>query len=549
LSWAELASDRKVQILAIAILISLCAIFLRDLNPTTVDLNFGIEFIGGVRIPISLEKPVDAATMSQMVDTIKTRINKFGLKQAVVRPLGNTEIIVEIPRADSSVIHSVESILREQGRVEAILDVKDALTGDCIIPSAVGGPQAEFVNAQAGGGYQWELLFAISGDGEEHFADVAQGKYGYAVLMFLDRPSNAAVIGDRGIVLGDAGLTGESLVQDALRKEGDDILLVYADEFQARSAELANKSIVVLPEGFKESNPEIVSALRVMGFNETFAEGEAATHKLAFKPDEDFKVQFFVGGSLTQPVLSTWKAIGLMSAPTLQVEPVKKNAITQYTISGSVPSGENAQQDAVNEIRSLKSVLSGGRLPVSTVVGSYYDVAPQLGEQFLIYSAIGTILAIIAVATLIIIRYRKLKLIVPIVFINSMEVLMTLAIIGTIGTLDLAAMAGVITLIGMGINDQLIITDEMLKNRGKLKEASSKQREIDAKERVAKAFYVVFTAAGIAIASMLPLLLSGIVEITGFALSAIIGVLVGILLTRPVYGLLMEKMYGYTSED
>ena len=65
MSWAELASDRKVQILAIAILISLCAIFLRDLNPTTVDLNFGIEFIGGVRIPISLEKPVDAATMSQ----------------------------------------------------------------------------------------------------------------------------------------------------------------------------------------------------------------------------------------------------------------------------------------------------------------------------------------------------------------------------------------------------------------------------------------------------------------------------------------------------
>lgn len=549
MNWGELSSDRKVQILAVAIALALFAILLRDLNPATVDLNFGIEFIGGVRIPISLEKPVDAATMSQMVDIIKTRINKFGLKQAVVRPLGNTEIIVEIPRADSSVIRSVESILREQGKFEAVIDGRQALSGEYIIPSAVGGPQAEFVNANKDGGYDWELFFAISGEGEEHFAEVAEGKFGYPVLMFLDRPSDAAVIGERSVILGDAGVMGETLMREALRKEGDEILLVYADEFDSRKAEIANRSAVVVPEGFKASKPEIVAALRQMGFNETVAEGVVVAKKLSFKPDAEFKAEFFTGGSLTQPVLSSWNAIGLMSAPTLRAEPVKQKAITQYTISGAVPAGENAQQAAVNEIRSLKSVLSGGRLPVSTIVGSYYDVAPQLGEQFLIYSAIGTIIAIIAVATLIIIRYRKLKLIVPIVFINSMEVVLTLAIIGTFGTLDLAAMAGVITLIGMGINDQLIITDEMLKNRGKLKDFAPKQRETDAKERVSKAFFIVFTAAGIAIASMLPLLLSGIVEITGFALSAIIGVLVGVLLTRPVYGLLMEQMYGFTAED
>ncbi|MFA4946520.1 MAG: hypothetical protein WC607_03225 [Candidatus Micrarchaeia archaeon] len=544
----ELFKDRRVQILALAIVCGVFLIFLRDWNPATVDLNFGIEFIGGVRIPISLEKPVDAATMSQMVDIIKTRVNKFGLKQAIVRPLGNTEIIVEIPRADSSVIQSVESILREQGRFEAVIDGVQALSGDAIISSAVGGAQAEFVNQVEDGGYQWELYFAITGEGQEHFAEVASGKYGYAVLMFLDRPENAAVIGSRAAILGDSGVMGESLLNDALRKQGDDILLVYSDEFESQREAVANRSLVVLPEGFRESEPELVAALGEMGFTETLGEGETGK-RLAFTPDEEFTAEFFSGGALAQPVLSSWKAIGLMSAPTLRVEPVKQKSITQYTISGSVPAGDNAEQQAVNEVRMLKSVLSGGRLPVSTIVGSYYDVAPQLGEQFLLYSVIGTFVAILAVSLLIIARYRKLKLIVPIVFVNSMEILLTLAVIGSFGTLDLAAMAGVITLIGTGINDQLIITDEMLKNRGKLKDASEKQREADATERVKKAFYIVFTAAGIAIASMLPLLLSGIVEITGFALSAIIGVIIGVTLTRPVYGLIMEKLYGYSAED
>jgi preprotein translocase subunit SecD len=163
-----------------------------------------------------------------------------------------------------------------------------------------------------------------------------------------------------------------------------------------------------------------------------------------------------------------------------------------------------------------------------------------------VYSLIATGIAILAVAFLIMLRYRKIKLIVPIVIINAIEILLTLAVIGGFGTLDLAAMAGIITLIGTGTHDQLIITDEMLKNRGKLKDLKAKQLERDAAERVKRAFYIVLTAAGIAIASMLPLLLSGIVEITGFALATIIGVLIGVTLTRPVYGLIMQKLYGYS---
>src|SRR3989338_11335773 len=138
MDWAGLFSKRRMQVVAIAFVIALGLLFLKDLNPTTDDANIGIEFVGGVRVPISLEKSVDSQTMSLMVDTIKTRINKFGLSQAVVRPLGDKDIIVEIPRADSRVIKSIEDILREQGKFEAVIDGRQALAGEHIIASSIG---------------------------------------------------------------------------------------------------------------------------------------------------------------------------------------------------------------------------------------------------------------------------------------------------------------------------------------------------------------------------------------------------------------------------
>ena len=193
MDWAGLFSKRRMQVVAIAFVIALGLLFLKDLNPTTFDANIGIEFVGGVRVPISLEKSGDSQTMSSMIDTIKTRINKFGLSQAIVRPLGDNEIIVEIPRAERDVIKSVEKILREQGKFEAIVDGKLALSGEHIIPNAVGGSGGESIETVASGA-QWSLVFAITGEGELQFAEAASGKTGSAVLMFLDRPQNTVLL-------------------------------------------------------------------------------------------------------------------------------------------------------------------------------------------------------------------------------------------------------------------------------------------------------------------------------------------------------------------
>ncbi|MDD5337300.1 MAG: preprotein translocase subunit SecD, partial [Candidatus ainarchaeum sp.] len=57
-----------------------------------------------------------------------------------------------------------------------------------------------------------------------------------------------------------------------------------------------------------------------------------------------------------------------------------------------------------------------------------------------------------------------------------------------------------------------------------------------------QAFDIITTNVVVAVVAMIPLLFSGMVEIIGFALSTIIGSLLGFMLSRPVYALLVEKL-------
>ncbi len=526
MGWTELLARRRIQVVLLAFVLALGLLFLRDLNPTTLDANMGIEFVGGVRVPISLERSVDSQTMQSMVDTIKTRINSFGLSQAIVRPLGDKEIIVEIPRANSKVIENIETLLREQGRFEAIIDGKSALNGEHVIANAIGGSGGETITSTAGGA-QWGLTFAITGEGEVFFANAAKGKKGLPVLMFLDRPENAVLVANRSTL---AGIQQDSL-DEVLKKGGDDIKLVFAEEFSNQSLE--GRTRVVIGKALLENNPAIAKTLS----ENNFSENPDSDKRILAKPDEDFVPQSFPGKFGSS--IFSWKAVGLRSAPTLQVEPLGQRAITQYSITGMATgvTGEEAQQKALSELRELKSILSGGRLPVTTIVGSYYDVSPSLGRQFLFYSMFALFFAVFAVSLFLTFRYRKLTLIIPIIATSVIELVLLLAIIGTFGTLDLSAMAGIIALIGTGVDNQIVITDEFSRKK------REDEQETSGKEKLSRAFFIVFATAGISIASMSPLFFSGIVEVTGFAVATMLGVIIGIAVTRPAYGVVAEELF------
>ena len=58
------------------------------------------------------------------------------------------------------------------------------------------------------------------------------------------------------------------------------------------------------------------------------------------------------------------------------------------------------------------------------------------------------------------------------------------------------------------------------------------------------AFFIIFGAAAASIFAMLPLMFVGVGLVRGFAITTIVGVLSGILITRPAYARLMERLIG-----
>ncbi len=532
-NWLRIAKNRRVQLVAVCVVFAFALIWLKGLNT-------GIEFSGGVRIPITLEKSVDTATMDSIVETIKLRINKFGLSQSVVRPVGNTEVLVEIPRASPDAIESVRNILKQQGRFEALIDGQVAVSGSDVLAGAVGGSNQESVTTTSTGKV-WELGFAVSRDGGDRFAKAALAKGNYPVYMFLDRPQNAIIIARKATILPNQSLGlvssgAQPAIDDVLLKNADTISLAYAEDAQNLTIS-QSVSYIIIEDGVEAAYPAIAAAVEKR--NVTVKRLASADIKPEYT---SVSTAITSGGQLTTEV-SRWDAIGLICSPILSpsLADGRINQIFQVSGPAKGTTADEQQKSALSEIRELKSVISGGKLPVSTTIGSSFSVAPSLGERFLQYSWMALIAGIFAVSVLIYLRYRQAALVLPIVLFNSIEVLLTTAIIGVFGTLDLSAMAGIIVLMGSGVADQIVITEEML--RGGQEDEDESHDEYEVKERIKKAFYVIFSVAGVVIAAMLPLILSGIVEIVGFGVSTIIGVLVGILITRPAYGDLMREIF------
>lgn len=530
---SKVFANRKVQFAILAVVISLAIMLLKDGNPSTLDLNYGIEFVGGVRIPVTLEQKVDPATMTTIVDTVKQRINKYGLSQSVVRPLGDQEVVVEIPRAKASVIQSVQNILKEQGHFEAIIDGKVALTGEDILTSAVGGAQGERITPN-GASTSWELDFAASRQGGERFSKAALDKADFPVFMFLDRPTKAAILLSHANHMPSA-VGADKAVEDALRKEGDDLVLMFEEDYSKDKLAAANVTTVVVSEKLAGRNASIFKELN-------------STYHLLVKTEEEMVPVVQTSKGTTSMV--KWPAIGLLSGPVLSAGLANGYVSQFYSVSGAASGATSEEQDqnAALEIKQLKSVISGGRLPVATSIGSAYTVEASLGSQFLEWSAIGFVLAALAVSALIMIRYRRISLAVPIILTNLAEVVILTAVVGTLGTIDLAAMAGIITLVGQGVDDQIVIADEVLRKRvGGEEHTTNKERDV--RERVLRAFRVILTVASVSIVTMIPLLLSGVVEITGFAFAAILGVIIGVAITRPAFSVLIEEMFGQTAGE
>ena len=191
---------------------------------------------------------------------------------------------------------------------------------------------------------------------------------------------------------------------------------------------------------------------------------------------------------------------------------------------------------AKTEASMLQIHLRAGALPVNVVLVGSGHVDATLGKQFKTEAVIAGLISLIAVAAVVFRRYRRPEILVPMVGTSISEVIMILGVAAAIGwQLDLAAIAGIIAAIGTGIDHLVIITDEVL-YEGKLPPT-----KVFA-SRIGKAFAIIFGAAATTIIAMSPLVIMGFGSLKGFAITTIIGVFIGVVVARPVYGVVIKEL-------
>ncbi len=218
-------------------------------------------------------------------------------------------------------------------------------------------------------------------------------------------------------------------------------------------------------------------------------------------------------------------------------ESLRGRASTQISItgSGSGASYQDAVADTLQNMKKLQTVLISGSLPVKLDIVKIDNISPVLGSSFIKNSLLVAVLALAAVAVVLTAYYRRLKISIPIMVTALAEMLSILGAYAMFGwTLDLAAIAGVIVAVGTGVNDQIIITDEALRKEGAY--ATS------LKERIKRAFSVIFSAFATLVVAMLPLLFAGAGLLRGFAITTIVGMTIGVLVTRPAYAAVVNKL-------
>ncbi len=213
---------------------------------------------------------------------------------------------------------------------------------------------------------------------------------------------------------------------------------------------------------------------------------------------------------------------------------LKGQVTTQISIQGSGQgtTPDLAATDARNQMHKLQTLLLTGSIPYQLEIVKLDTISPSLGEQFTkTLILLGTIV-FLTVSLVIFVKYRKLKITLAVILTMFSEAFITLGIAALLRwNLDAASIAGIIAGLGLGVNDQIVIIDE----------ARSKDNST-IKEKIKKALFVVVGAFFTIIAAMLPLFWAGAGLLRGFAFTTIIGITVGILITRPAFADIMRKM-------
>lgn len=504
-------------------------------------LNFGIDFKGGTLFQVQFSEPIkDNVEMERIRSVIEQRVNVTGLKDISVYSVGNRFILVQTPESDPEQIERIEALLRKQGRFEVRIDGKTVFTGKNVA-NVDQSTQISAFNSLGNGLTGWNLPFTLDFEGAKNFRDSVfhkctllnassnptQSDFDCAyTYFFIDRPLNSFFVLSKEDFEKDKALflTGNPVANVPAGIDIQEVILNLGGKVFSFDS-IDENALDKIFSGIEKEKTAIVSG--------SFSEEEISFLKKEFI-EKNVRVKVF---ERQKDVPWLWSVSGLRSVVRLNPSitgnlkfvdsPEKAPINTNLIITGSSPDLKLAEL----ERGETKVILQSGSLPVSVEDISKESISPALGENFKFQVLTIGVLVILIVSMIIFFRYRLLGLSIAIIFVSLSEAFVTLSFSSLFGTIDLAAMTGIIATVGTGVDSQIVITDELLRKK-------RKEVTMSVLARFKRAFFIIAASATTIFATMLPLVLysSVLIKLRGFAIAIMVGVLVGVLITRPAYG-------------
>lgn len=540
--YQKLLKNWRIITLIITVTLALILIFANG-------LNYGMDFAGGYEMQLELDwKGVNESDKDINLEKsiLEQRLNSMGLKDVSIRPWGNDNIKVQIANASPSEIENIEKVINQQAQFEERVDGEIAVYGNEIsIELGARGSRIE----KTATGYKWAIVVNHDSEGACRFGEVATGKEGRPVDTFIDRPKNTVILISsstynvlkdlRSLTVSDGGdvAQGDSAIEVIEKRADIPVVVVGVSRAEAVKNEVMNEA----ENNIEETNEiigttylEELERYKTDGFVNVILAGkeQEISEEIRNKLEENgFNTKRMEQEE--QESYGDWitRMIGLENAPTLRFDPRGK---CQY--SAEISGGARTLEEARAEITRVQALLSSGNLPAKPSIGSKSIVSPTLGTEFLKYCFYAGLFAIIIVAMVVFARYRRVFIVIPIMITCLSEVVLILGLSSAISwELDLAAVAGIIAAVGTGVDHQIVITDETLKRR-----KGAREKVVSVTEQIARAFFIIFTAAATTIAAMIPLLAIGAGMLKGFAFTTIMGVLLGVFIARPAFAATIE---------
>ncbi|MFQ5815000.1 MAG: hypothetical protein ACE5G7_00695 [Candidatus Hydrothermarchaeaceae archaeon] len=430
----------------------------------------GLDLQGGSLLQIQTERPLTPSEKDQVVIIMDQRLRGgLGVRDISVQPWGDEFIVIKIAGVSPE---EAEKLLGKPGKLVVRIGNITAFTGDELV-------RVEPISTERGG---WGVPFTISEKAAARFMEAAVATNFEEVNMYLDEGALIAVTTERELdegVVADIGFEGRG----KLTKEPDSLTGYTA-------VVALDVSIEDLGERGRE---KILEVLEEYGIKDLSFERSGLVN--AAPISEGLRAELTAGQVVRGLVLETG-------------------------------SGEDGRLEA----KRIEAILRSGALPIKVEVVGSYGISPGLGADFSRSAIRAGLLAFIGVATIVYLRYRNPIFVLPILATGASEIILILGVASLINwEIDLPAIAGIIAAVGTGVDNQIVILDEILL-----------EKERSVRYRIKSAFFIVMGSYFTIIAAMVPLFIITLGMLKGFAVTTIIGATAGVFITRPAFAKIVE---------